>query len=102
MSDDDNMVLGKPEAVYFYESEGMAAKAFLIVAHSPDHSRFYIGRGPCFALEGQKTILTWFRTYLVIVGSDPANPKFNSFNIYDLRNKFIAYTGSFQVSSGVD
>lgn len=75
MSDDDNMVLGKPEAVYFYESEG---------------------RGPCFALEGQKTILTWFRTYLVIVGSDPANPKFNSFNIYDLRNKFIAYTGSFQ------
>ena len=22
MSDDDNMVLGKPEAVYFYESEG--------------------------------------------------------------------------------
>lgn len=74
MSDDDNMVLGRTEAVYFFETEG---------------------RGPCFALEGYKSILTWFRSYLIIVGSDPSNPRYNTFNIYDLRNKFIAYSSSF-------
>ena len=37
------------QAVYFYQ---------------PD------GRGPCLAFEGQKTILHWFRGYLVVVTKD--------------------------------
>jgi hypothetical protein len=29
---------------------------------------------------------------LIVVGQDPSNVKFNTFNIYDLKNKFIAYS----------
>lgn len=50
------------------------------------------GIGPCFGFEGEKKILSWFRSYLVVVGQDPSNVKFNTFNIYDLKNKFIAYS----------
>ena len=28
------------------------------------------GRGPCYAVEGQKIMLQWFRSYLVIVAKD--------------------------------
>lgn len=34
------------QAVYFYEPEG---------------------RGPCFAFEGEKKMLSWFRGYLIVV-----------------------------------
>eukprot|EP01114_Cavostelium_apophysatum_P016791 TRINITY_DN4846_c1_g1_i1.p1 TRINITY_DN4846_c1_g1~~TRINITY_DN4846_c1_g1_i1.p1 ORF type:complete len:953 (+),score=293.87 TRINITY_DN4846_c1_g1_i1:58-2916(+) len=71
MNDEQEMVIGRNEAVYFYESDGM---------------------GPCFGFEGDKKLLSWFRGYLVVVGQDPSNLKFNTFNIYDLKNKFIAYS----------
>lgn len=70
LSDDQEMVVGRKEAVYFYEPES---------------------RGRCFVFEGEKKLLSWFRSYLIIVGQDPNNLKFNSFTIYDLNNKFIAY-----------
>jgi hypothetical protein len=28
------------------------------------------GRGPCYAIEGQKIMLEWFRSYLVIIAKD--------------------------------
>ena len=59
------------QAVYFYEVEG---------------------RGPCFAFDGDKKLLAWFRGYLIVVNQDAQNPKFNSLIIYDLKNKFIAYS----------
>lgn len=82
MSDEGDMIIGRKEvnfpkqnlteqAVYFYEAEG---------------------RGPCFAFEGDKKLLSWFRSYLIVVGQDPNNLKFNTFNIYDLKNKLIAYS----------
>nr|XP_051693658.1 vacuolar protein sorting-associated protein 11 homolog isoform X2 [Oryctolagus cuniculus] len=66
-------------------------------------------RGPCFAFEGHKLIAHWFRGYLVIVSRDrKVSPKseFTSqdsqssdkqiLNIYDLCNKFIAYSAVFE------
>lgn len=28
------------------------------------------GRGPCYAVEGQKVMLEWFRSYLVIIAKE--------------------------------
>eukprot|EP00027_Filamoeba_sp_ATCC50430_P018912 CAMPEP_0168579026 /NCGR_PEP_ID=MMETSP0413-20121227/21645_1 /TAXON_ID=136452 /ORGANISM="Filamoeba nolandi, Strain NC-AS-23-1" /LENGTH=897 /DNA_ID=CAMNT_0008612909 /DNA_START=77 /DNA_END=2766 /DNA_ORIENTATION=- len=71
MSDEQDIIVGRKEAVYFYEADG---------------------RGPCFAFDGDKKLLGWFRGYLVVVNQDAQNPKFNSLIIYDLKNKFIAYS----------
>lgn len=38
-----------------------------IYCYTPD------GRGPCYAVEGQKIMLEWFRSYLVIIAKEAAN-----------------------------
>jgi len=87
-----DLIIGKNEAIYFYNSEG---------------------RGPCSIIDCEKYQLLWYRNYLVIVSydklnkyksaddsqfnkNDPsANEKTMSITIYDLKNKYIAYTESF-------
>lgn len=66
-------MVGRPEAVYFYEVDG---------------------RGPCWAFEGSKQFIAWFRGYLVVVSGDPRKPNKNFLNIYDLKNKLIVYSNS--------
>eukprot|EP01104_Vermistella_antarctica_P005197 TRINITY_DN1563_c0_g1_i1.p1 TRINITY_DN1563_c0_g1~~TRINITY_DN1563_c0_g1_i1.p1 ORF type:complete len:989 (-),score=293.81 TRINITY_DN1563_c0_g1_i1:110-3076(-) len=73
MSDEQDIVLARPEAFYFYTSDD---------------------RGPCFAFEGDKKFLSWFRSYLVVVGRQENKPQYDTFTIYDLKNKFIAYSGA--------
>ncbi|XP_010532982.1 PREDICTED: vacuolar protein-sorting-associated protein 11 homolog [Tarenaya hassleriana] len=70
MSDRLELIIGRPEAVYFYEVDG---------------------RGPCWAFEGEKKFLGWFRGYLLCVIADPKTGK-NVFNVYDLKNRLIAYS----------
>ncbi|KAF6145029.1 hypothetical protein GIB67_013380 [Kingdonia uniflora] len=70
MSDRSELIIGRPEAVYFYEVDG---------------------RGPCWAFEGEKRFLGWFRGYLLCVIADQRNGK-NTFNIYDLKNRLIAHS----------
>ncbi|ERN12390.1 vacuolar protein-sorting-associated protein 11 homolog isoform X1 [Amborella trichopoda] len=70
MSDRQELVIGRPEAVYFYEVDG---------------------RGPCWAFEGEKKFLGWFRGYLLAVISDQRGNK-NTFNVYDLKNRLIAHS----------
>ncbi|XP_059661201.1 vacuolar protein-sorting-associated protein 11 homolog [Cornus florida] len=70
MSDRYELIVGRPEAVYFYEVDG---------------------RGPCWAFEGEKKSVGWFRGYLLCVIADQRNGK-NTFNIYDLRNRLIAHS----------
>ncbi|KAL5540227.1 hypothetical protein UlMin_044467 [Ulmus minor] len=70
MSDRLELIIGRPEAVYFYEVDG---------------------RGPCWAFEGEKKFLGWFRGYLLCVIADQRNGK-NTFNIYDLKNRLIAHS----------
>ncbi|PVD32476.1 hypothetical protein C0Q70_07915 [Pomacea canaliculata] len=84
-SQDYQLVIGRQDAVYFYQ---------------PD------GRGPCLAFEGEKLQLHWFRGYLIIVGKEsktmPRAPpmgthslEMNLVTVYDIRNKFIAYTAPY-------
>ncbi|XP_072041834.1 vacuolar protein sorting-associated protein 11 homolog [Amphiura filiformis] len=79
---DNQFLIGRSDAVYFYQ---------------PD------GRGPCLAFEGQKTILHWFRGYLVVVTKDSKTlprsvagegpPRIMDIvTVYDIQNKFIAYS----------
>ncbi|KAJ4827545.1 Vacuolar protein sorting-associated protein 11 [Turnera subulata] len=70
MSDRSELIVGRPEAVYFYEVDG---------------------RGPCWAFEGEKKFLGWFRGYLLCVISDQRSGK-DSFNVYDLKNRLIAHS----------
>lgn len=64
------LIIGRPEAVYFYEVDG---------------------RGPCWAFEGEKKFLGWFRGYLLCVIADQRNGNY-IFNIYDLKNRLIAHS----------
>ena len=91
---DSHFITGRSDAVYFY---------------SPD------GRGQCYAIEGEKSAIAWFRNYLVVATIDSNNQQQPSFNqpsnnmasnnsasetgsnkhtltIFDVQNKFIAYT----------
>ncbi|XP_025015789.1 vacuolar protein-sorting-associated protein 11 homolog isoform X2 [Ricinus communis] len=70
MSDRSELIIGRPEAVYFYEVDG---------------------RGPCWAFEGEKKFVGWFRGYLLCVIGDQRSGK-DTFNIYDLKNRLIAHS----------
>ncbi|XP_015915607.2 vacuolar protein sorting-associated protein 11 homolog [Parasteatoda tepidariorum] len=78
---DHQFVIGRQDAVYFYQHDG---------------------RGPCLAFDGEKILLYWFRSYLVVVGKDSkavhssaitSSPvHMNIVTVYDIQNKFIAYS----------
>lgn len=81
---ENQFLVGRQDAVYFYQ---------------PD------GRGPCLAFEGEKMAVYWCRGYLVIVTKDnkpvgargisPVGSKSTAqdrLTVYDIHNKFIAYS----------
>ncbi|CAL0304410.1 unnamed protein product [Lupinus luteus] len=70
MSDRSELIIGRSEAVYFYEVDG---------------------RGPCWAFEGEKKLIGWFRGYLLCVIADQRMGN-HTFNIYDLKNRLIAHS----------
>lgn len=70
MSDRLDLIVGRPEAVYFYEVDG---------------------RGPCWAFDGVKKFVGWFRGYLLCVITDQRSNK-DTFNVYDLKNRLIAHS----------
>ncbi|KAI7865362.1 hypothetical protein BDF14DRAFT_1826351 [Spinellus fusiger] len=97
MSDSQEMVVGRDEAVYLYDPTG---------------------RGPCFAYDTPKTSLTWFKSNYLVIVSPPVTTSSHlssatraSFNfsstssgstteitkvtIFDTANKFVAYVGTF-------
>ncbi|XP_052751117.1 vacuolar protein sorting-associated protein 11 homolog isoform X2 [Galleria mellonella] len=68
------------------------------------------GRGPCYALEGDKVGLNWFRSYLVItsnetqsksVASTSTEPKSHHVTILDIQNKFIVFSKTFDLIDAV-
>nr|XP_010942636.1 vacuolar protein-sorting-associated protein 11 homolog [Elaeis guineensis] len=70
MNDRLDLIIGRPEAVYFYEVDG---------------------RGPCWAFDGEKKFLGWFRGYLLCVIADQRSSN-NTLNVYDLKNRLIAHS----------
>lgn len=71
LSEENELVVGRSEAVYFYEPEG---------------------RGPCVVFEGKKKMIYWFRQYLVIISQPGEDRQFHAINIYNLKDKFIAFS----------
>ncbi|KAI8055580.1 uncharacterized protein B0P05DRAFT_479330 [Gilbertella persicaria] len=96
MNDQQEMVVGRDEAIYLYDPTG---------------------RGPCFAYDTPKSSLTWFKSNYLVIVSPPVmtsaqlssgaraslslNAKRSSTNeltkiaIFDTANKFVAYVGTF-------
>ncbi|PKC62550.1 vacuolar protein sorting protein VPS11 [Rhizophagus irregularis] len=87
------MVVAKDEGIYFYGTEG---------------------RGACFAYEGTKSEVIWFKSNLIIVSPPAQSTRYTStthtgssnqkntspfeltkVTIFDTANKFIAYVGTF-------
>ena len=80
VSQENQFVIARPEALYFYQPEG---------------------RGPCLAFDSEKKMVTWFRGYLIVVSKEknqmarPAGMGMSTLTVYDIDNKFIAYTAPF-------
>jgi vacuolar protein sorting-associated protein 11 len=80
-SDEQDIVIARNEAVYFYDLDG---------------------RGPCFGFDGEKKMIMFFRGYLVVVGENQRANELtggkgvtNSLTIYDLKNKLISCSDTF-------
>lgn len=64
------------------------------------------GRGPCYAVDGEKVMLEWFRTYLIIISKTTRsanlttmptentvnNSESNLITVLDIHNKFIVFS----------
>ncbi|CAD7089452.1 unnamed protein product [Hermetia illucens] len=72
---ESNFMVGRDDAIYCYTVDG---------------------RGPCYALDGQKCIIQWFRTHLLTITKSTKNilPSQKEFTltVIDIQNKFIVYT----------
>ena len=73
-----NMLVARPEAIFFYEYDGKDC--------SP---------GPCFAFEGLKKKVISLGSYLLVVGAEEHQPNVDGCKIYDLDNKYIAMHTTF-------
>lgn len=62
-SQDNQLIVAGDDCVYLYQ---------------PDE------RGPCFAFEGQKQIVHWYRGYLIIVSKDKKSSKYASSFVFIL------------------
>ncbi|DAZ95770.1 TPA: hypothetical protein N0F65_010272 [Lagenidium giganteum] len=68
VNEEGEMAVGQADAVYFYTNED---------------------RSVCFAFEGEKKYLHFFKHYLLVCHVDPRGR--HQINVYDLQNKFIAF-----------
>ncbi|KAF5291395.1 hypothetical protein FQR65_LT01705 [Abscondita terminalis] len=77
------------------ESHFMVARNDAIYCYTSD------GRGPCFAVDGEKVMLEWFRSYLIIISTSnnstvsnvtSGNTQAHSVTILDIQNKFIVFS----------
>ncbi|XP_046491290.1 vacuolar protein sorting-associated protein 11 homolog isoform X2 [Neodiprion pinetum] len=66
----DNMGCSRKCSVLADSTQGshfMIGRNDAVYCYTPD------GRGPCYAVDGQKIMLEWFRSYLVIIAKEAAN-----------------------------
>lgn len=85
------------------ESHFMIGRSDAVYCYTPD------GRGPCYAVEGQKIMLQWFRSYLVIIAKDTktvtratvsvsattnteGDVEKHMVTVLDIQNKFIVFS----------
>ena len=68
-SSDTHFVTGQNDAIFCYNPEG---------------------RGQCYAFEGKKRLLYWYRGYLTVVSDEGLDKA--TITIFDVQNKFIGFT----------
>nr|CAI5865818.1 unnamed protein product [Callosobruchus analis] len=88
---ESHFMIGRQDAIYCYTTDG---------------------RGPCYAVDGEKVMLEWFRTYLIIISktSRPAvlttmsnelqsnTSEGHLITVLDIHNKFIVFSGKLEPS----
>ncbi|XP_050072168.1 vacuolar protein sorting-associated protein 11 homolog [Anopheles maculipalpis] len=75
-----HFMVGLDDAVYCYTSDG---------------------RGPCYALDGSKTLLHWYRSHLLVVMRNPRSPGGFNLTVIDIQNKFIVFTSPIEEVSAI-
>ncbi|KAJ3091754.1 Vacuolar protein sorting-associated protein 11, partial [Physocladia obscura] len=86
------IAVGRNDGIYFYDSKG---------------------RGSCFMIESEKTLMSWFRNYLVVVSRSPSNTQSSSSAVKNDNSKMfnaaaasssllVTQTGNFGGSSSGD
>jgi hypothetical protein len=77
LTGDSNLIVGTSDAVYFYQTEE---------------------KGICFGEKGSKKQIMWFDSYLAVVSEAKSNSKVprDTVTVYDLKNKFIAFSSAFE------
>eukprot|EP01100_Stratorugosa_tubuloviscum_P009148 TRINITY_DN3821_c1_g1_i2.p1 TRINITY_DN3821_c1_g1~~TRINITY_DN3821_c1_g1_i2.p1 ORF type:complete len:907 (-),score=370.21 TRINITY_DN3821_c1_g1_i2:89-2758(-) len=78
-TEEQELVIGNKDGIFFFTPEG---------------------RGACLAIEQPKKLM-WFRGYLIVVSDDPTKQRNSFVTVYDLKNKFIAFTESFHLFAHV-
>lgn len=112
-----NVTQKDKEQKYHLDNIG-CAKRCCVLAESMQESHFMIGRddavycytsdgrGPCYAVDGEKVMLEWFRTYLIIISKTTRsanlttmptentvnNSESNLITVLDIHNKFIVFS----------
>uniref|UniRef100_A0A0N8EAX1 Vacuolar protein sorting-associated protein n=1 Tax=Daphnia magna TaxID=35525 RepID=A0A0N8EAX1_9CRUS len=80
----------------FAFADSKQGQHFMIARNDAVYCYTVEGRGPCYAFEGEKLDLHWFRGYLIIVskiaGKGDADSDKTTVTIFDVNNKFIAFT----------
>eukprot|EP01080_Neovahlkampfia_damariscottae_P000627 gene627-8131_t len=71
ITNEGDFVIARQDGVWFYKPEG---------------------KGSCYAFEGKKLLIQWYRNYLVVLSNDSnrKNSMEQIVTIYDLQNKYIA------------
>lgn len=70
IDDEQFMVLAQPAGIFFFSPED---------------------RGVCYASDLDKSRVAWFRGYLIVASTEPTSGRC-TVSIYDLKNKFVAFT----------
>lgn len=73
LTEEKQLVVAQDQAVFFYEPEE---------------------KGICFGFEGKKHLVGWFNHYLYLVYEGNKDERVH-LTIYDIKNKFIAYSSTF-------
>lgn len=84
-------------------AESVQESHFMIARNDAIYCYTIDGRGPCYAVDGEKVMIEWFRSYLVIISKNiRALPNMNNQNtkqthtitILDIQNKFTVFSAS--------
>ncbi|XP_063842053.1 vacuolar protein sorting-associated protein 11 homolog isoform X3 [Scylla paramamosain] len=79
-----HFLVARPDALYSYTSDS---------------------RGSCYVFEGEKTLVAWFRGYLIVAAADKGGPTTRSgersITVYDLTNKLVALSTRVRGLAGV-